>query len=75
MITLAEKLAALNIEIGIQGLSNDVAILRALGEISKALYLPDTLARIADEIGRNVEFRDVVVKKLNELTPGESDGN
>jgi hypothetical protein len=80
-------MAAMNIEIGIQNIANQVAILSVLGQLIKtvtadhspeyiAIYYMPVLQRITDELNANTAFlkrADAQIKELSNRGPGGQD--
>lgn len=75
MITLAEKLAALQIEIGVQLIANDVIVLVALTDIVRTGGDEKTLLRLTQSLKENTQFIDRVTAKVETLKKEPPRGN
>ncbi len=75
MTTLAEKLAALNIEIGVQQLANDVAIMTALADLAILLQAGHPALRLQKELRHNTEFLNYINTKIAKITAGGPSGD
>jgi hypothetical protein len=67
LITLAERLGALNIEIGIQTHATQVEILVALGDIIRTGGNAETLKQIAAALRESAEFSKRASLKLESI--------
>lgn len=68
MITLTEKLLAIQLKATTQQLANDIAILTILGDVAKVLQMPTTLDRIIKELEVNRDFLNQVSGELSAIT-------